>query len=130
MVSPVLLQYFRELWKQYLNIPCASVYFDDILITGANDVEHLINLGRVLSKLKETGLLLNKDKCLFMSSSVTFLGHRIDAEGLHPMSDKVQAVLQAPRPHNITQLKSFLGLLSYYSKFIPNMATLLSPTKF
>ena len=62
-----------------------------------------------------------------MAPSVIYLGHRIDAEGLHPVTDKVKAVHEAPRPSNVSELKSYLGLLSYYSKFLPNLSTTLAP---
>ena len=62
-----------------------------------------------------------------MQTSVKYLGHVMDAHGLHPMPDKVQAIQNAPQPENVSQLKSYLGLLSYYRKFIPNLSTLLTP---
>ena len=62
-----------------------------------------------------------------MVSSVKYLGHIIDANGLHPAPDKLKAVRNAPAPQNVTQLKAYLGLLTYYSKFLPNMATTLLP---
>ena len=58
-----------------------------------------------------------------MVPSITYLGYRIDSEGLHPVQEKVDPILNAPAPKSVTELKSFLGLLSYYSKFIPNMST-------
>ena len=62
-----------------------------------------------------------------MVLSVTYLGYRIDAEGLHPVEEKVKAVQAAPEPQNTSELKSYLGLLSYYSRFLPQMASTLSP---
>ena len=62
-----------------------------------------------------------------MSQSVTYLGHKIDSEGLHPLPSKVRAVMEAPCPSNPKQLKAYLGLLTYYAKFLPNLSTLLSP---
>ena len=59
--------------------------------------------------------------------SVEYLSYVIDAQGLRPHPDKVSAVQQAPTPLNVTQLKSYLGLLSYYGKFLPNLSTLLAP---
>ena len=56
-----------------------------------------------------------------------FLGHQIDHEGIHPLPEKVQAVTETPLPKGIQELKAYLGLLSYYSKFIPNMASTLAP---
>ena len=62
-----------------------------------------------------------------MVGSVDYLGYRIDAEGLHPLPDKVQAVEEAPTPTCLTELKSYLGLLTYYSKFLSNLSTRLAP---
>ena len=62
-----------------------------------------------------------------MAPSVAFLGHVIDAKGLHPLPDKVQAIRQAPTPKNVTELKSYLGLLTYYGKFLPNLSSRLAP---
>ena len=73
------------------------------------------------------GLRLKKSKCVFMAASVEYLSHRIDAQGLHPIPEKVEAVKNAPRPKNVTELKSYLGLLSYYTKFLPNLSTVLAP---
>ena len=62
-----------------------------------------------------------------MAKSVEYLGHRIDAAGLHTTSAKVDALVQAPEPRNVQELRSFLGLLNYYGKFLPNLATTLHP---
>ena len=63
------------------------VYLDDILVTGRNNVEHLRNIELVFERLKQAGLQARKEKCAFMQSSVEYLGHRIDAAGLHPTSE-------------------------------------------
>ena len=102
-------------------------YIDDILVTGSNESEHLRNLEQVFNRLKEHGIRLHKDKCVFLSHSVDFLGHRIDAEGIHPLPSKVEAMVKAPAPRNITELKSFLGMVNYYAKFLPNVSTHLFP---
>ena len=75
---------------------------------------------------KIAGLRLKREKCVLMAESVEYLGHRIDKNGLHPTKEKVQAVCDAPSPKNVSELKAF-GLLTYYSKFLPNLATLLAP---
>ena len=103
------------------------VYLDHILVTGPTEENHLATLEEVLKRLQTAGLRLRKDKCVFMAPSVAYLGHRIDAQGLHPLPDKVRAIQEAPRPRNVSKLKSYLGLLSYYSKFLPNLATVLAP---
>ena len=56
-----------------------------------------------------------------------YLGHRIDNQGLHPIVEKVEAIRDAPAPTNVSELRSYLGLLTYYSKFLPNMSTVLAP---
>ena len=61
----------------------------------------------------------------FLASSVEYLRHVIDKDGLHPSQEKLHAIQEAPEPHNITKLKSFLGLLNY-SMFLPNLAVVLS----
>ncbi len=61
-----------------------------------------------------------------MALEVEYLGHRINSDGLHPTADKIKAIEDASQPQNVTELKSFLGLLSYYSKFLPNMSTTLA----
>ena len=62
-----------------------------------------------------------------MRPSVTYLGHVIDANGLHPLSDRVRAIKDAPTPRSVSELKSYLGMLSYYSKFLPNLSSTLHP---
>ena len=123
--APGIFQRTMETLLQ--GIQSVVVYTDDILITGATEEEHLQALDEVLHRLERAGLRLNKTKCVLMASSVTYLGHRIDQYGLHPLVDKVRAVQEAPEPHNVTELKSYLGILSYYSKFLPNLSSTLAP---
>lgn len=119
---------FQRVMDTILNgIPGVVVYLDDILVTGATAQDHLKSLEEVLKRLEKAGLWAKKNKCQFMAPSVTYLGHLIDSEGLHPLPEKVKAVEAAPQPQNVHQLKSYLGLLTYYSKFLPNMSTVLAP---
>ena len=94
-------------------IPGVCAYLDDILITGSSEEEHLSALEDVLHRLAKAGLRVKKHKCQFMVPSVSYLGHLIDAEGLHPLPDKIQAVQDAPAPRNVHTLKSYLGMLTY-----------------
>ena len=64
---------------------------------------------------------------MFLATAVEYLGFKVDAEGLYLLPDKVRAIVKAPGPRNVGELKSLLGLLSYYSRFLPNMATMLAP---
>jgi len=108
-------------------IPGVVVYIDDILVTGKTTADHLAALDEVLTRLENAGLHLKRKKCFLMQPSVTYLGHLIDAQGLHPLPDKVRAIQEAPLPRSVAQLKSYLGLLTYYSKFLPNLSSTLSP---
>ena len=123
--APGIFQRTMETLLQ--GIPHVVVYIDDILITGPTDEAHLQALHQVLDRLEKAGLRLKKSKCILMASSVEYLGHRIDQHGLHPSSEKIRAVQEAPEPKNVTELKSYLGLLNYYGKFLPNLSTTLAP---
>ena len=114
----------EEVLQGFLGV---HVVLDDMIITGKDDQEHLQNLDKVLARLEEYGLRLNLDKCQFFKDSVTFCGHIIDRDGLHKTRDKIQAITNAPKPENVTQLKSFLGLMNYYGKCLPDLATVLNP---
>ena len=103
------------------------VYLDGVLVTGPNKEEHLKNLDKVMDCLKSAGVTLKQPKCIFLASSVEYLGHIIDKDCLHLAPEKVQAIQDAPEPRNLSELKSFLGLINYYSKFMSNLAMFLSP---
>ena len=70
--------------------------------------------------LESAGLRLKLSKCKFMQPTVEYLGYRIDAQGLHPIEKKVEAIRNAPAPENRHQLRSFLGMINYCTKFISN----------
>ena len=106
-------------------IPGVCCFLDDILIVGSTDAEHDARVMQVLQRLKQRGVRLKKDKCEFGQSEVTYLGHRVDPEGLKPTEDKVKAIREAPEPRNVNELKAFLGLLNYYSHFLPNLSNTL-----
>ena len=84
-----------------------------ISLTGASESEHLSNLEKVLQKFKEYRIRVKQDKCQFSQSSVQYLGHRIDASGIHATDSKLKAIKEAPPPKNVSELRSFLGLLNY-----------------
>ncbi len=102
-------------------------FMDDILVSAPSSEEHLIVLDKVLSRLQQHGVKVKKSKCEFLCKSVEYLGFKIDEKGLHPSESKVEAIVKAPAPTNISELRSFLGLLNYYGKFVPNLSTLLHP---
>ncbi|UYV63015.1 K02A2.6-like [Cordylochernes scorpioides] len=114
---------WQRIIEQILSgIPGTLVYLDDILITGESEADHLRYLEAVLNRLNEYGLKANREKCNFFQESLEYCGHVIDKMGLHKTNDKIRAVLDAPEPLNVTQLRAFLGLITYYHKFIRNAA--------
>ena len=108
-------------------IPHVNAYLDDILIGGVDETEHQTNLAKVFTCLEDAGFQLRMKKCHFSKTSVTYLGHRIDAEGLHLTAQKLKAIQDAPAPKDVSQLKSFLGLIMFYSRFMPDHATVIEP---
>ena len=117
--APAIFQRIMDNLLQ--GIPQVCVYLDDILVTGKSTEEHLKNLEEVLSRLKNAGMRLKKSKCAFLLPQVEYLGHQISEKGLQPTTQKLRAIAEAPAPHNVSQLKSFLGMINYYSKFLPNL---------
>ena len=104
-----------------------TVYLDDILITGSSRAEHLTMLEEVLIRLEKARMRLKKSKCKFMMSEVEYPGHVISKKGLKPSDAKVRVISQAPTATNSSELKTFLGLVNYYDKFLPQLSTTLAP---
>lgn len=123
--GPAIFQ--RIMDKLLSDIPKAVSRLDDILFAGTDQEDHLHTLSLVLDRLLKAGFRLNKAKCKFLQPSVVYLGHKIDGEGLHPTEDKLTAIRDAPRPKDVAALKSFLGLIMFYSRFMPHHSTVLAP---
>jgi len=117
----------REMENLLSGLDMVTVFQDDILVTGSNDLEHFENLKEVFNRLSEANLKLHPDKCSFFQDSVKYLGHVIDAEGLHPILERIEAISRMPVPTNVHELKSFLGMVNYYSHFLPELSTVLEP---
>ncbi|XP_030286082.1 uncharacterized protein K02A2.6-like [Sparus aurata] len=119
---------FQAVMDQILQgIEHVTCFLDDILITAGSREEHLCKLEEVLSRLEKYNVKVKKSKCKFMTDTVEYLGHIVDSEGLHPTEEKVKAIVNAPSPTNITELRSFLGLLNYYGRFMQNLSMQLRP---
>lgn len=103
-------------WKSCL------VYLDDVLIFSKTFKDHLQHLEEFFSRYKSCGLKLNPSKCSLAKSEVQFLGHIISKDGIQPDPRNVQSVKDWPIPCSPTKVRGFLGLCSYYRKFIKNFA--------
>ena len=111
--------YQRKIANIISGIPGVINLADDIVVHGSNMTEHNKRLELTLERLTNAGLTLNESKCSFGVDKITFMGHRISSQGVDPGLDKVEAVIKALVPKTVGELKSFLGLVSYCSRFIP-----------
>ena len=119
---------FQQLMESPLQgLPGVCICLDDILVTGTFGEEHLQNLSKVLQWLKTAGLRLKKEKCVFLLPRVDYLGYRITSNGLESAASKVVAILTAPAPRNLTELRCLLGMVNYNRTFLPAVATILAP---
>jgi len=124
-IAPNLFQRFMDQTLQGLEgVGC---FFDDIVIQGATLQQTRDRLYAVLRQLQSKNLHLNKDKCQFFKSSIKYLGHKIDGSGLHPLKDKVDAIVSMSRPTDAAKVHTFLGMVNYYHKFLPNVSSVLHP---
>ena len=119
--------YFQDVMNQLTSdLPGVAVYLDDILISGKTAEDHLNNLRRLLKRLNDRGLRSLIQKCVFAQDSVTYLGHTISRDGISK-GPKADAVTNMPAPSNVSQLRSFLGSVQFYNKFLPDLSTISEP---
>ena len=104
-------------------LPGVVAYLDDILVTGTTEAEHLDRLRALFTRLRQAGLKHKREKCQFCRESLTYLGHVIDANGTRPDPETLRAIVDCPVPKDASQLRSFLGMVNYYGKFVPNLST-------
>lgn len=103
------------------------VYLDDVIVFSASLDEHILKLRTIFDRLRMTNLKLQLDKSEFLRKEVMYLGHTITKDGLKPNDDKITAVLNYPIPRTTTEIKSFLGLIGYYRRFIKDFAKITKP---
>lgn len=108
-------------------LPFVAVYIDDILIASIDPEEHKRHLTIVLQRLHDNNLQLKLSKCHTFVDSVTFLGHHISANGIKPLDSRLKVITDFPKPDNITQLRSFVGMVNFCRRFVPNMSNLVAP---
>lgn len=102
-------------------------YLDDLLVFSGSFDDHLSNLEEVFRRLREVGVKLNPSKCEFAKSEVAFLGHRISASGIATDPDKTRAIMDFPTPQTLKDVRSFVGLASYYRRFVKGFANIAKP---
>lgn len=107
--------------------PYTFTYLDDIIIATPDFDTHLSTLAEVLKRLKNAGLTLRHDKCVFAREELKFLGYVVNRAGLNVDPEKVSAILNIPTPRNVREVRRIVGMMSWYRKFIPNFSTKLAP---
>jgi len=105
----------------------AVVYMDDIIIPSKGVVESLEKLKRVLKVVEQNRLRINWAKCQILQSGVNFLGYIIENGSITPSNDKTQAVANFPVPSDRKAIQRFLGLTSYFRKFVDGYAVIAKP---
>ena len=120
-------EYQKKMMELFGEQDGVEVIVDDILVHGRDQAEHDSRLEVVMSKIKEIDLRLNKEKCKFRKSKVSYFGHLVGSYGVKPHPEKVKAIAELDSLSNVSELRTVLGMLNYLTKFIPNMATVLKP---
>lgn len=116
----------NDVLKTVIGKSC-NVYIDDIIIIGKTKEEHLKNIQDVFALLCKANLKVNLEKSKFFRSKVEFLGHIVTERGILPDPGKISALKKIPAPANLKEIKGFLGLASYYKRFIKDFAKIVRP---
>lgn len=105
------------------------VYIDDIVVTGRTLEEHDSRLAEVLVVMKENNSMLNHEKCVYRVKSLEILGFKVDASGISPSDEKVEAIKNFRQPATVKEARSFLGLVNFVGHFIPYLSTKTEPLR-
>lgn len=118
----VFMAFISQILEKFIKRNEAIIYLDDILIPSTTVGNGISTLEKVLETLQFHGLTLNLEKCLFLQTTIKFLGYTFSKNTLAPDETKIQAVLNFPQPVNQHKLRQFLGLTGFFRKFINNYA--------
>ena len=118
----------KEISKILKDCKGLIVHVDDVLVMGMDAYEHDRNLKTVLNKIVESGLTLNKNKCVFRKEEVDFLGFKITSKGIKA-GQKVQGIIDIPTPTSVKSVRSFLGMINQFSRFNPNISEYSAPLR-
>lgn len=121
---------FQKIMEQILaDCDCVINYIDDVFVFGETEQEHDEALRKVLEVFKSRGILLNQSKCVFKVPEITFVGHRLSSKGVQPTEEKTAVLKSFRAPSSAEELRSFLGLVTYVGRFLPDLATVTEPLR-
>jgi hypothetical protein len=124
--APATFQRFMDATLASLKWKNLIVYLDDIVIFSPTFEQHIIDLREVFERLQNSNLKLKPSKCYICQDKINYLGHVISEKGIEPNPNKTKAILQMKKPCNKAELRTWLGMFSYYRNFIPNFARIAS----
>ena len=125
--APATFQRLMESCLGELHLSWCIIYLDDIIVFSQTPEEHLIRLQAVFNKLKAAGLKLKPSKCELFRKQINYFGHAVGHNGVSTDPRKIEAVTEWPTPTTVTQVRSFLGFVSCYRRFIPNFSKVAKP---
>ncbi|KAG1471608.1 hypothetical protein G6F57_011319 [Rhizopus arrhizus] len=125
--SPATFQRLIDLCFRPLLNRCLVAYIDDLNVYSNDNHEHLLHLEQVFNCIKIANLKLNPEKCFFFKDHLKFLGYIVTKEGIQTDPSKIEKIQNYPVPKTLTQIRGFLGLATYYRRFIKNFAAIARP---
>ncbi|XP_055633598.1 uncharacterized protein K02A2.6-like [Toxorhynchites rutilus septentrionalis] len=119
---------FQQLIDTMLaGLPCTSGYLDDVVVGGKTAEDHLAHLHAVFQRIQDFGFTIRLEKCTFAQCQIKYLGYLLDQNGLRPDPSKIQVITDMPPPTDVKGVRSFLGAINYFGKFVPSMRSLRFP---
>jgi len=125
--APSVFQRLMDLVLCGLTYESYLVYLDDIIVFSKDFESHVQRVREVFDRLRAANLKLHAKKCVLLQKRVAFLGHVLSEKGIEVQSQKVAVVQEWPTPKRLTDVRSFIGLCSYYRRIIPGFADVAAP---
>ena len=125
--APATFQRLMNVVLRDLRSKCAKVYLDDVNVHSKTWEQHLTDLREVFLRLRTANLRLNVEKCNFAQPRLVFLGFVVSQKGIETDPQKIEKMLKFPNPSTVAEVRSFLGLLSFYRHFIKDFSKTAQP---
>lgn len=123
----VFQRYIQQIFKSMIREGRVLIYIDDIMVATEEMQEHLDILREVFEIARKHNLQFRMDKCSFLYNQITYLGYLLSENGIQPSAENVESVVNYPNPRNTKEIQRFVGLASYFRKFVPNFSIIAKP---